>query len=81
MGDAFRLKSGDTLELNDHRCVVVGICRITQTFQNVPVIYTTYSHATTIAPQERKLLSFIIAKAKPGTDLHEVCARIRGNFA
>ena len=74
------LKLGDTLELNDHRCVVVGICRITQTFQNVPVIYTTYSHATTIAPQERKLLSFIIAKAKPGTDLHEVCARIRANI-
>ena len=79
-GRRIPLKLGDTLELNDHRCVVVGICRITQTFQNIPVIYTTYSHATTIAPQERKLLSFIIAKAKPGTDLHEVCARIRGNI-
>lgn len=73
------LKLGDTLELNDHRCIVVGICRITQTFQNVPVIYTTYSHATTIAPQERKLLSFIIAKAKRGTNIHEVCDRIRAN--
>ena len=76
-GRRIPLKLGDTLELNDHRCVVVGICRITQTFQNIPVIYTTYSHATTIAPQERKLLSFIIAKAKPGADLHEICARIR----
>lgn len=74
------LKLGDTLELNDHRCVIVGICRITQTFQNIPVVYTTYSHATTIAPQERKLLSFIIAKAKPGVDLQEVCARIRANI-
>jgi putative ABC transport system permease protein len=74
------LKLGDTLELNDHRCVVVGICRVTQTFQNIPVIYTTYSHATTIAPQERKLLSFIIAKAKSGTNLHEVCASIRANI-
>ncbi len=80
-GRRIPLKLGDTLELNDHRCVVVGICRITQTFQNIPVIYTTYSHATTIAPQERKLLSFIIAKAKPGTDLHEVCARIRGEHS
>jgi putative ABC transport system permease protein len=79
-GRRIPLKLGDTLELNDHRCVVVGICRITQTFQNIPVIYTTYSHATTIAPQERKLLSFIIAKAKPGADLHEVCARIRTNI-
>ena len=78
-GRRIPLKLGDTLELNDHRCVVVGICRITQTFQNIPVIYTTYSHATTIAPQERKLLSFVIAKAKPGTDVREVCARIRMN--
>jgi putative ABC transport system permease protein len=78
-GRRIPLKLGDTLELNDHRCVVVGICRVTQTFQNIPVIYTTYSHATTIAPQERKLLSFIIAKAKPGASLHQVCDRIRTN--
>ncbi len=70
------LKIGDTLELNDHRCIVVGISRITQTFQNVPVLYTTYSRATTIAPQERKLLSFVIAKAKPGADVSAVCQRI-----
>ena len=79
-GRRIPLKLGDTLELNDHRCVVVGICGITQTFQNIPVIYTTYSRATTIAPQERKLLSFIIAKATPGADLREVCARIRANI-
>ncbi len=78
-GKRIPLRVGDTLELNDHRCVVVGICRVTLTFQNVPVIYTTYSHATTIAPQERKLLSFVIAKTKEGTDLATVCACIRSN--
>ena len=70
------LKVGDTLELNDHRAVVVGICKITQTFQANPVIYTTYSRATTFAPQERKLLSFVAAKARPGEDLDVVCDRI-----
>jgi putative ABC transport system permease protein len=75
-GRRIPLKLGDTLELNDHRCVVVGICRITQTFQSNPVIYTTYSRATTIAPQERKLLSFVIAKAKPGEDLKVLSSRI-----
>ena len=79
-GRRISLKLGDTVELNDHRCVVVGICRITQTFQNIPVVYTTYSHATTIAPQERKLLSFIVAKAKSRADVHEVCARIRAHI-
>ena len=75
-GRRVSLKLGDTLELNDHRCVVVGICGITQTFQSNPVIYTTYSRATTIAPQERKLLSFVIAKAKPGEDLKVLSSRI-----
>jgi putative ABC transport system permease protein len=75
-GRRIPLQPGDTLELNDHRCVVVGICRIAQTFQSNPVIYTTYSRATTIAPQERKLLSFVIAKAKPGQDLKILSTRI-----
>jgi putative ABC transport system permease protein len=75
-GRRIPLKIGDALELNDHRCVVVGICQITQTFQNIPVLYTTYSRATTIAPQERKLLSFVIAKTTPGADVSAVCARI-----
>jgi len=75
-GQRVPLKIGDALELNDHRGVVVGICRITQTFQANPVIYTTYSRATTFAPQERKLLSFVAAKAKPGQDLNQLCERI-----
>ena len=68
---------GDTLELNDRRAVVVGICRVTRTFQSNPVLYTTYSRATLFAPAQRKLLSFVIAKAIPGQDPHVVCARIR----
>lgn len=70
------LKVGDTLELNDHRAIVVGFCRITQTFQSNPVIYTTYSRATAFAPQERKLMSFVAAKAAPDRNVAEVCARI-----
>ncbi|MFO0982012.1 MAG: ABC transporter permease [Planctomycetota bacterium] len=59
------LKIGDTLELNDHRAVVVGICRISRTFQAQPVVYTTYSRATAFAPRERKLLSFVLVKVRP----------------
>ena len=71
------LKIGDTLELNDHRAVVVGICRVTRTFQSQPMIYTTYARATTFAPRERKLLSFICVKARPGENLQSLCDRIR----
>jgi len=70
------LEVGDTLELNDRRAVVAGICKTSRTFQSQPVIYTTYSRATRYAPQQRKLLSFIIAKASPGVDKAELITRI-----
>jgi putative ABC transport system permease protein len=75
-GKPVPLQVGDTLEINDHRAVVVGICRVQRTFQSQPVIYTTYSRATQFAPRERKLLSFVIAKVKPGENVKTVCERI-----
>ena len=75
-GKRVPLKVGDEMELNDNWSVVVGICRVTQTFQTNPVIYTTYSSATSFAPSQRLLLSFVTVKAKPGEDLHALCERI-----
>ena len=75
-GTTVPLKVGDSLELNDHRAVVVGICKVTRTFQSQPVVYTTYTRATQFAPRERKLLSFIQIKAKDGTDPAALCRRI-----
>jgi len=71
------LKIGDTLEINDRRAVVVGICRVSRTFQSQPVIYTTYTRATTFAPRERKLLSFVLVKAREGEDPKALCERIK----
>ncbi len=70
------LKIGDEMEINDNRAVVVGLCRVTQTFQASPVIYTTYSSATSFAPSQRLLLSFVAVKAMPGQDLHALCRRV-----
>lgn len=75
-GKPIPLQVGDILELNDHRAVVVGICKVSRAFQNQPVLYTTYSRATIFAPRERKLLSFVLVKAKEGQDLNELCNRI-----
>lgn len=63
------LKLGDIMELNDRRAVVVGICRVSKTFQSQPVIYTTYQRAMAFAPSERKLLSFILVKQQPGVNV------------
>jgi putative ABC transport system permease protein len=76
-GTTTPLKVGDTLELNDHRAVVVGICRVSRTFQSQPVVYTTYNRAMRFAPRERKLLSFVLVKGKPGVDLAQLCETIR----
>ncbi|MCB1083788.1 MAG: ABC transporter permease, partial [Simkania sp.] len=57
------LRVGNTIEINDHRAVVVGICETSRTFQSQPVIYTTYSRALSFAPPERKQLSFILVKS------------------
>ena len=71
------LQIGDTVEINDRRAIVAGIAKVTRTFQSQPVIYTTYSRAKSYAPKERKLLSFILVKAKKGQNTIELTRRIR----
>ncbi len=78
-GQAIPLKVGDLLELNDHRAIVVGIAKTTRTFQSQPVVYTTYSRAKNMAPRERKLLSFILVKAKPGVDPKDLTRTIESH--
>ncbi len=75
-GKPVPLTIGDTLELNDRRAIVVGIAKTTRTFQSQPIIYTTYNRALLYAPRERKLLSFVLVKAKPGQNLADLTHRI-----
>ncbi len=74
--DGTPLRVGKTVEINDRRAQVVGICKSMRTFQSQPVIYTTYSRAVSYAPYERKLLSFILVKAKPGLSPQKLCEQI-----
>lgn len=76
-GKPVPLQVGDVLELNDRRATVVGLAKVTRTFQSQPVIYTTYTRAIGFAPRERKLLSFVLVKVRAGEDPKAVTARIR----
>lgn len=67
---------GKVLELNDHRAVLVGICSASRTFQTFPIVYTRYSQAITYVAAERRMLPFVLARAKPGVDPKELCQRI-----
>jgi putative ABC transport system permease protein len=71
------LKVGDALEINDHHVKVVGFCRITRPFFWQPVLYTTYSQALAISPQQRRMLSFVLVRAKPGVNLADLCSRLQ----
>lgn len=68
---------GRVLEMNDHRAVIVGVCDATRTFQSNAVVYTSYSRAKSFAPQERKVLTYVLAKAETGQDPKAVAERIR----
>jgi putative ABC transport system permease protein len=67
---------GKVLEMNDHRAVIVGLCKSSPTFQTFPVVYARYSQAIQYAPRERKVLSFVLAQSKPDAPWPEVTARI-----
>jgi putative ABC transport system permease protein len=73
-GEPFEL--GRTFEMNDHRAVLVGICKARQTFQTFPILYTRYSQATQYVAHERKVLSFVLAQPEDGLSAEEVCRRI-----
>ena len=66
-----------TLELNDHKAVIVGISDASAPFLSVPIIHTRYSQAINFVGRERTQLSFVLAKSAPGVNLHEVTHRIQ----
>jgi len=68
---------GKVVEMNDHRAVLVGVCKASPPFQTLPIIYTRYSQATYFAPKERNTLSFILVKANEGQSLPALEERIR----
>jgi putative ABC transport system permease protein len=70
------LATGKVLELNDHRAVVVGICKASPPFQTFPVLYTRYAQAVQYAPRERKVLSFVLAQNDGSISAAEACRRI-----
>jgi putative ABC transport system permease protein len=67
---------GKVFEMNDRRGVVVGVCKASRTFQTFPIVYTRFSQAVLFAPNERKVLSFVLAQAAPNRSAEHVCRQI-----
>jgi len=67
---------GRTIEMNDRRAVLVGVCKASKTFQTFPIVYTRFSQATLFVPSERKVLSFILTQGEAELSDEQVCERI-----
>lgn len=70
------LAVGRELEMNDHRAVIVGICKASETFQTFPIFYCRYHQAIRYVPQERRVMSAILVGVEQGAGKEEVCRRI-----
>ena len=70
------LALGDTLEINDRRAVVVGLCRISKPFYWNPVAFTAWSRAGLYQPATQRLLNLVLVRVAPGHDPAAVCRAI-----
>lgn len=70
------IRLGRTLEMNDRRAVLVGICEAVAPFQTFPIVYTRYSQAVGFVARERKVMSFVLARPQAGLTDEALCARI-----
>ncbi|MDP1797170.1 MAG: ABC transporter permease [Planctomycetaceae bacterium] len=70
------VRLGRTLEMNDRRAILVGICEATAPFQTFPVVYTRYSQAVQFVAGERKVMSFVLTHPQTGITDEALAQRI-----
>jgi putative ABC transport system permease protein len=75
-GRAEPIGVGDTFEINDREARIVAICQTYRSFTGGPYVFTTYDRAVQYAPNQRKMLSFILAAPQPGLSEAEATRRI-----
>jgi putative ABC transport system permease protein len=76
LGGPQKMKIGTVFEINDREARVVAIVHTQKSFQNIPFVYTTYDRALTYSPQERRKLSYVLAKPVDGVTPAQLARRI-----
>jgi putative ABC transport system permease protein len=64
------------LQINDHRVVLVGVCKASPPFVTLPVLYSRFSTAQKFSVGSRSILSYVLAEPEEGVSPEEVCRRI-----
>jgi putative ABC transport system permease protein len=67
---------GQEVTLNERRAVVAGVCRVSPTFQTLPIVYTRRSQAALYLPPERNSISAVLVQGKEGVAAEQVCREI-----
>ena len=78
-GTKVPLTVGDEFEINGHRAITVGICKITQGFFPQPILYTTNSQFSIFSSMPGDTAGFIVAKAAPNANLDTVLKQIHSH--
>lgn len=79
-GTKVPLAIGDELEINNHRAIVVGICKITRGFYPQPILFTTFREFLHFTSQTIRPLAFIIAKTLPNANIETIRQRINSHL-
>lgn len=74
-----QLTAGDEVVVNGHRVKIEGIASALPRFPPRPLLYMTFANASRVLPPERRILTFVLAKAKPDIDAHELATRIEAS--
>lgn len=70
------LAAGDEVVANGHRVKIEGVASALPRFPPRPLLYMTFANASRVLPPERRILTFMLVKAKFGVDAHELATRI-----
>jgi putative ABC transport system permease protein len=70
------LKLGNTIEINDQRAVIAGICEAAPPFTTFPLTFAKYSDALRYAGNPRKPITYILVGAEPGANTSLLARRI-----
>lgn len=71
------LAIGDRVTFSDKQeAVVTATYKASKSFFWEPMVYTTYSRAKQMAPSEPKMTPYVLVKAKPGVDVHQLTQKL-----
>jgi putative ABC transport system permease protein len=66
-------KVGSEFQLNDHRCVIVGVAKVAMSsLFGLPTLYTTYERAIQYIPNPRYTVSYVLVEPKSPSDIPKI---------